>query len=232
MFDSTLFKKAANYFRASFPNVTPEAVVSFLYVAGKDRPTAGDVARALGLSEPEAYRHLSLLSEGRGVGLLHFTNMGDGRNAVGLTEAGKAAVKGLEGAFEDSPFGDEDAVDDPDDGAAAPRQAAEGGPEAPPEPASPEPASPEPASPESPPEPHAAPDPEPAPAPSYDRPHETDAAPVSSFDEQPPGPESSGDREFPHDPPPNDPQSPVQPAIGGGQGAFGHDDGDYDDPFN
>jgi len=91
MSDKDLLKQASGFFKSHYPGLVPEAIVAFLYVAGAEKElTVGDVARALGLTEPDAHKHLSQIATGRGVGLVHMVNMGEGRNGVALTELGEA----------------------------------------------------------------------------------------------------------------------------------------------
>jgi len=100
MDNKAILERAANFFKQSHPNITAEAVVCFLVLIDLDRnPTVGDIARGVGMAEPQAFHHLAELSTGAGAGLISLENLGDGRNYVHLTEAGLIAKKTVQAAF-------------------------------------------------------------------------------------------------------------------------------------
>lgn len=95
-----ILEHASSYFKQTYPGLTAEAVVCFLVLIDLGRnPTVGDIARGVGMAEPQAYHHLSELTVGAGSGLISFENTGDGRNYVHLTEIGQAAKKQVQAAF-------------------------------------------------------------------------------------------------------------------------------------
>lgn len=101
MDNKAILEHATSYFKRSYPGLTAEAIVCFLVLIDMDRnPTVGDVARGVAMAEPQAYHHLSELTAGGGAGLLTLENLGDGRNYVHLTDAGKIAKKSIQALFE------------------------------------------------------------------------------------------------------------------------------------
>jgi len=90
MSDQDILHKVTDLVKASYPQLSAEAIVGFMVVAGNagSNQTVGDVARIIGLAEPVAYQHLSTMTPGKGSGLLSFVNLGDGRNQVQLTPKG------------------------------------------------------------------------------------------------------------------------------------------------
>ncbi|WCL55183.1 hypothetical protein [Gimibacter soli] len=92
MSDREMLKQASGFFKSHYPGLMPEAIVAFLFIAGSEKQlTVGDVARALGMTEPDAYKHISHLAVGRGAGLVQLANLGEGRNGISLTETGMTA---------------------------------------------------------------------------------------------------------------------------------------------
>ncbi len=84
-----LFKRLTGHFKSSYPALTAESMVAFMVASGADGDqTVGDIARVMGMMEPQVYQHLSALAPGRGVGLVTLINVGDGSNKVVLTPLG------------------------------------------------------------------------------------------------------------------------------------------------
>ncbi|WP_420429669.1 hypothetical protein [Kordiimonas sp.] len=98
MSNKAVLEHAASYFKAQYPGLTAEAIICFLVVVDLNEPTVGDVARAVGMTEPQAYQHISMLTPS-GAGIIQLQNEGDGRNIVLLTEAGLAAKAAIEAAL-------------------------------------------------------------------------------------------------------------------------------------
>lgn len=100
MDSKTILEAASGYFKKAYPGLTAEAVVCFLVIMGMDEgPTVGDVARALGMTEPDTYHHLTLLTSGKGAGLISLENTGDGRSVIHVTEEGKAIEANIQTMF-------------------------------------------------------------------------------------------------------------------------------------
>lgn len=100
MDNKAILEHAATYFKRTYPGLTAEAIVCFLVLIDMDRnPTVGDVARGVGMTEPQAYHHLSELTAGVGAGLVTLENLGDGRNYVHLTGIGMEAKKAVQALF-------------------------------------------------------------------------------------------------------------------------------------
>ncbi len=98
MSNKAVLEQAASYFKTQYPGLTAEAIICFLVVVDLNEPTVGDVARAVGMTEPQAYQHISMLTPS-GAGIVQLQNAGDGRNVVHLTEAGMAAKSAIEAAL-------------------------------------------------------------------------------------------------------------------------------------
>jgi hypothetical protein len=88
--NKAILEQASTYFKSHHPGLSAEAIICFLVTIDLGEPTVGEVARAVGMTEPHAYQHISTLSPS-GAGLINLVNTGDGRNAVSLTPTGKAA---------------------------------------------------------------------------------------------------------------------------------------------
>ena len=87
-----------NHIKASYPQLTAEAIVCFLIVAGaKKQMTASEVAAVIGMAEPQTYQHLSSMAPGKGSGLISLINVGDGTNKVQLTPKGADLRDEIEG---------------------------------------------------------------------------------------------------------------------------------------
>jgi len=100
MSNKEILQHAAAFFKQAYPALTAEAVVCFLVLIDVgEGATVGDVARAVGMTEPSCYQHMAQLTAGVGAGLVSFTNTGDGKNHVHLTETGKAAKQAIQAAF-------------------------------------------------------------------------------------------------------------------------------------
>ncbi len=100
MDNKAILEHAAGYFKRTYPGLTAEAIVSFLVLIDLPKtPTVGDVARNVGMAEPQTYHHLSELATGVGPGLINLENTGDGRNLVHLTGLGEEAKKQIKAAF-------------------------------------------------------------------------------------------------------------------------------------
>lgn len=81
-----LFKAAVLAVKAQFPALDPEAVICLLVLFGNEGKTVGKISEYVGMTEPETYRHLSVLQRSD-IATLH--NTGTGSNEVFLSEHGK-----------------------------------------------------------------------------------------------------------------------------------------------
>ena len=100
MSNQKILEHASTFFKANYSNLTAEAIVCFLVLLDLDRnPTVGDIARGVGMAEPQTFHHLSELTAGGGAGLISLENTGDGRNFVHLTDIGTIAKQSIEASF-------------------------------------------------------------------------------------------------------------------------------------
>jgi len=100
MSNKDILESAAAYFKRHHPHLTAESIVCFVVLIDLgDGCTVGDVARAVGMAEPECYRQLAQLNVGSGEGLLKLENTGDGSNRVSLSDRGQTAQQALEAAI-------------------------------------------------------------------------------------------------------------------------------------
>lgn len=88
MSNKSILEAATAAFKKDYPGLTAEAIICFLVTMDLDDPTVGDIARAVGMTEPSAYQHMSMLTAS-GAGLIVFINQGDGRNQVKMTDRGR-----------------------------------------------------------------------------------------------------------------------------------------------
>lgn len=98
MNNKAILEQASAYFKTHHPGLTAEAIICFLVMIDLSEPTVGDIARAVGMTEPVAYQHISMLSPS-GAGLISLVNAGDGRNRVTLTDQGEAAKAAIRTAL-------------------------------------------------------------------------------------------------------------------------------------
>ncbi len=98
--NKAVLEQIASYFKDHFPGLTAEAIICFLVVIDFEQPSVGDVARSVGMTEPDAYHHMSLLG-GSGAGLINFVNAGDGRNLIMLTDIGLLVKNNLIALFDE-----------------------------------------------------------------------------------------------------------------------------------
>ncbi len=100
MSNKNILEHATAYFKAHYPGLMAESVIAFLVLIDLDEAaTVGDIARALGMTEPKCYPYVAQLNIGSGAGLVRLENPGDGRNFVHLTEQGEAAKQAVLAAF-------------------------------------------------------------------------------------------------------------------------------------
>ncbi|WP_417451504.1 hypothetical protein [Kordiimonas sp.] len=90
MSNKSILEQASAYFKSHHPGLTAEAIICFLVMIDLGEPTVGEVGRAVGMTEPQAYQHISMLTAS-GAGLITLVNAGDGRNTISLTPPGQAA---------------------------------------------------------------------------------------------------------------------------------------------
>jgi DNA-binding transcriptional ArsR family regulator len=88
--NKAILEQASAYFKSHHSGLSAEAIICFLVMIDLRTPTVGDIARAVGMTEPQAYQHISMLTPS-GAGLVSLVNAGDGRNMVNLTPTGNAA---------------------------------------------------------------------------------------------------------------------------------------------
>jgi len=86
--NKAILQQAVAIFKERYPGLTAEAIICFIVASSLDTPTVGDVARAVGMTEPAAYQHISMLTAS-GAGLVALHNAGDGRNIISLSAAGE-----------------------------------------------------------------------------------------------------------------------------------------------
>ncbi|NVJ97228.1 MAG: helix-turn-helix transcriptional regulator [Alphaproteobacteria bacterium] len=98
MSNKAILEQATVIFKRDYPGLSAEAIICFLVTMDLGQPTVGDVARAVGMTEPTAYQHLSLLT-GSGAGLIVLINTGDGRNQIQLTDKGQAVAAAVNQAL-------------------------------------------------------------------------------------------------------------------------------------
>lgn len=87
MSNKEILGQVTNLIKGQYPGLTAEAIICFIVTLDLQDPTVGDVARAVGMTEPAAYQHMSMLTSS-GAGLVALVNTGDGRNLVELTDTG------------------------------------------------------------------------------------------------------------------------------------------------
>ena len=93
-----LIGRITNHIKVSYPQLTAEAIVCFLIVAGaKNQMIVAEVAAAMRVSEPQAYQYLSGMAPGKGSGLISLINVGDGSNKVQITPKGATLRDEVEG---------------------------------------------------------------------------------------------------------------------------------------
>ncbi|WP_262689949.1 MarR family transcriptional regulator [Kordiimonas aestuarii] len=90
MSNKSILEQASAYFKSHHPGLAAESIICFLVLIDLGEPTVGEIARAVGMTEPQAYQHISTLSAS-GAGLIALVNAGDGRNIITLTGPGQAA---------------------------------------------------------------------------------------------------------------------------------------------
>lgn len=88
--NKAILERASSYFKSHHPGLSAEAIICFLVMIDLGEPTVGAVARAVGMTEPQAYQHISTLSPS-GAGLVSLINAGDGRNVITLSRTGEEA---------------------------------------------------------------------------------------------------------------------------------------------
>lgn len=98
MGNKEILQEVTTVFKRTYPGLSAEAIICFLVALDLDSPTVGDIARAVGMTEPAAYQHLSLLTAS-GAGLVSLENTGDGRNLVHLTDAGNEMLSTVSHLF-------------------------------------------------------------------------------------------------------------------------------------
>lgn len=96
--NKAILEQASSYFKTHHPGLTAEAIICFLVTLSVAEPTVGEVARTVGMTEPQAYQHISMLSPS-GAGLISLVNAGDGRNLITLTPEGEAAKAAIMNAL-------------------------------------------------------------------------------------------------------------------------------------
>jgi len=100
MNNKDILEHASAYLKANFPGLMAESVICFLVLIDlEEGATVGDVARAVGMTEPDCYHYIAQLNVGSGAGLIRLENSGDGRNHVYLTPLGDAGKKAVLAAF-------------------------------------------------------------------------------------------------------------------------------------
>jgi len=100
MSNKDILEHASAYFKLHYPNLMAESIISFLVLIDLgDGATVGDVARGIGMTEPQCYHFIAQLSAGSGAGLVSLENTGDGKNYVHLTGPGEAAKQAVLAAF-------------------------------------------------------------------------------------------------------------------------------------
>jgi DNA-binding transcriptional ArsR family regulator len=85
--DKDILQQAVSVFKRSYPGLTAEAIICFIVASDLEDPTVGQIAQAVGMTEPQAYQHISMLTSS-GVGLVTLQNTGDGRNVILLSALG------------------------------------------------------------------------------------------------------------------------------------------------
>lgn len=98
MNNTAILQQASSYFKSHHPGLSAEAIVCFLVVIDLGEPTVGEVGRVVGMTEPNAYQHISALSPS-GAGLVSLSNAGDGKNHIRLTPVGDAAKAAITAAL-------------------------------------------------------------------------------------------------------------------------------------
>ncbi len=88
--NKAILEQASSYFKSHHPGLSAEAIICFLVMIDMGDVTVGAVARAVGMTEPQAYQHISTLSPS-GAGLINLVNAGDGRNVISFSAQGEAA---------------------------------------------------------------------------------------------------------------------------------------------
>jgi len=100
MSNKDILEHATRYFKANYPGLMAESIVSFLVLIDLgEGATVGDVARAVSMTEPQCYHYIAQLNIGSGAGLVKLENAGDGKNYVHLTDLGEAAKQAVQAAF-------------------------------------------------------------------------------------------------------------------------------------
>lgn len=100
MSNKDILEHAAAYFKRAYPNLMAESIISFLVLIDLDEgATVGDIARAVGMTEPQCYHFITPLGIGAGAGLVSLENTGDGKNHVHLTALGEEAKQAVQAAF-------------------------------------------------------------------------------------------------------------------------------------
>jgi len=100
MTNKDTLETAAAYFKATYPNLLAESIIAFLVLIELgDGASVGEVARAIGMTEPQCYHFLGQLNTGSGAGLISLENTGDGKSLIHLTGAGQAAKEAVQAAF-------------------------------------------------------------------------------------------------------------------------------------
>lgn len=98
MSNKSVLEQAAFIFKSQYPGLSAEAIICFLVILDLESPTVGQVAQAVGMTEPQAYHFLSELGS-TGAGLVKFVNRGDGANICQITQAGLQARTSIQAAF-------------------------------------------------------------------------------------------------------------------------------------
>jgi len=100
MSNKEILERATSYIKGNFPGLLAESVVAFLVIIDMDDgASVGEVARALGMTEPQCYQFISQLNIGSGAGLVRLENSGDGKNLIHLTDIGQATKQAVQAAF-------------------------------------------------------------------------------------------------------------------------------------
>lgn len=96
MSNREILEAATNVLKLRYPSLNAESMVAFMVIADHDEPTIGEIAVAIGLSDPQVFQYMAPL---RAAGLVNLQAHATGSNSIILTERGEEAKQAIAEIF-------------------------------------------------------------------------------------------------------------------------------------